>query len=106
MDILQRITKECSMKKKQFLTIEQFEKVLDVTPEKTVHTFRDSGFALIGADWSKNKLVKTAKHYQDSVQVSGPAARESGHGVVFRDDLGYVFCKTNTKKLKATIKNL
>lgn len=88
---------------KKFLTIKQFEEVLCVNSDKTVHTFRDGGIALVGADWSKATLIREAKKYKNTIEITGPSAQGMEHGVVFRDDMGHVFCKTDKKKLEKYI---
>jgi hypothetical protein len=59
-----------------------------------IHTFRQGPPAnlLVGAHWSRKQILKALK--QHVVQLSGPAATASGHGLVFEDEHGYVFVET------------
>lgn len=48
-----------------------------------VHTFRLSGFVLIGADWDRADLI--AEMERHGVELSGPRAAAAGHGLVLFD---------------------
>lgn len=57
-----------------------------------VHTFRQAGFALIGADWDKNDLITAMS--ASEVELAGPQAAAMKHGIAFRDNFGFVFVAT------------
>jgi hypothetical protein len=61
-----------------------------------VHTFRSSPGVLIGADWSKQKLLKAIKKF--GIAESGPSAVAMGHGLVLIDEHGPLFIETRSEK--------
>lgn len=94
---------------KTFLTVEQFASVIKIKKDEDgefVHTFRNSANMLIGADWSKEKLLEKAAEFSKTIELTGEQARGIKHGVVFEDDAGYVFVETDEEKLVALEKNL
>ena len=57
-----------------------------------VHTFRQGGPAIIGADWDLAALIEwIGKH---GVEKSGSCASAMGHGLVGTDDNGPLFIAT------------
>ena len=89
---------------KKFITVEQFASVIKIKKEddgEFVHTFRNSGNMLIGADWSKEKILEKAAEYAKTIELTGEQARAMKHGAAFEDDAGYVFVETDEEKLKA-----
>ena len=58
----------------------------------SVHTFRQAGPALIGADHPRETLVDSIREY--GCQLSGATATAMGHGMVLEDDHGYLFIAT------------
>jgi hypothetical protein len=62
------------------LTRDEAAKLL--TPGESVHTFKQAGPVLIGADWRRNDLLKLADRY--GAELSGEQATAMGHGVVHR----------------------
>ena len=77
---------------KCFITPEQAEKMLPEGEE--VHTFRNNTFALIGADWGRDELLKHMEKYKDTLQLSGPTATSMDHGIVLIDPHGALFIET------------
>lgn len=57
-----------------------------------VHTFRDAGIALLGADWDLEDAIAAMRKH--GVEESGPAATEMKHGLVVIDDHGPIFIET------------
>lgn len=57
-----------------------------------VHTFRDAGIALVGADWDLADAIEAMR--QHGVEESGPAATEARHGLVLVDEHGPLFIET------------
>jgi hypothetical protein len=62
---------------------------------ETVHTFRQGGPCLIGADWDRNDLIKALNKYE--VEVTGEQAQAMHHGMAFCDKYGWVFVETKQK---------
>ncbi len=52
-------------------------------PEPCVHTFRDTGVALLGAHWSVVDLRALMEKY--GVEEAGDGARSMGHSLVVKD---------------------
>ncbi|MBA7690248.1 hypothetical protein ES703_98772 [subsurface metagenome] len=57
-----------------------------------VHTQRQSGFMIIGADWDKKELLKTMKKYE--IRETGGMAKSMNHGLAIFDDSGWLFIAT------------
>lgn len=57
-----------------------------------VHTFRDAGIALVGADWDLEDLIAAMRKH--GVEESGPGATEARHGLVLMDEHGPLFIAT------------
>ncbi len=47
----------------------------------SIHTFLDSGIALIGADWDRAKILALLRESDPGIEVTGPAAQRMGHGL-------------------------
>jgi hypothetical protein len=62
------------------------------TEDGRVHTFRDAGIALIGADWDIEDLIAAMRKH--GVEESGPSAIEAKHGLVLMDEHGPLFIAT------------
>jgi len=60
-----------------------------------VHTFRESGFMKIGADWAKKDVLAAMKKHE--ISETGPMAQATNHGLVIRDESGYLFIETLPK---------
>jgi hypothetical protein len=62
-------------------------------PDKdSIHTFRQAGGTLLGADWDRKDLIKALNKYD--AEVTGENAQALGHGMAFRDEYGYLFIET------------
>jgi hypothetical protein len=61
-----------------------------------VHTFRQSGPALIGADWPKKDVLAVMKKHE--VSETGPHAQATNHGLAITDESGYLFIATKPKE--------
>jgi hypothetical protein len=57
-----------------------------------VHTFRDAGIALVGADWDLEDAVAAMRKY--GVEESGAEASRMKHGLVLIDEHGPLFLET------------
>lgn len=61
----------------------------------TIHTYMDSGIALVGADWTRDSVLKLLATGRP--ELSGPAATAMKHGIVaWRPDGEHVFIETST----------
>ena len=68
------------------------EAVAMLADGERVHTFRSAGFAMIGADWPREKLIEAIKQY--GAELSGPSASQMRHGMAIIDDVGALFVET------------
>ncbi len=59
-----------------------------------IHTFRQGGLGLIGADWPREELLETIKKYPDALNETKGIAKGMGHGLVLVDDTGPLFIET------------
>ena len=59
-----------------------------------VHTFRQAGCMMIGADWLLNDLLAAMREH--GVIESGPAATGMKHGLVLIDERGPLFIETRS----------
>lgn len=61
------------------------EQAISILPDSdSVHTFYQTGFGLIGADWSKVDITDKLKK-RDIIELTGPVARGMGHGMCAYD---------------------
>ena len=74
----------------KFLTFKEAKAML---PKGSyIHTFRNPGGMLVGADWKRSEILEALEKYKP--QLSGEMATRMKHGIVFEDDSGYVFVAT------------
>lgn len=82
------------------------EQAISVLPDgDTVHTFYNTGFGLIGADWSKENITDKLRS-SDIIELTGPAARGMGHGIcVYNKDTKWqsdiLFVETDEERTAA-----
>ena len=70
-----------------------FEKAKRMLPKgKQIHTFRETPFCLIGADWPRGDIIKVLKKYP--VNITGLAAQATNHGLAIKDERGWLFIET------------
>ena len=63
-----------------------FDEAIKLIPDREeIHTFRNPGGMLLGADWDRAKLLD-AMRKSPAIQVSGETAQRMGHGLVIEDD--------------------
>jgi hypothetical protein len=72
-----------------------YEEAVALLPDgDRIHTFLDSGIALIGADWDRADILSLLERTERR-EVTGPAAQSYGHGLAAtREDGTPVFIKT------------
>lgn len=58
-----------------------------------VHTFRQNGQLLIGADHERARLIDAMRNAPE-IEITGPQAQAMGHGLAIRDDYGWLFIET------------
>lgn len=78
---------------KEERTVVPFEEAEKMLPDgDRVHTFRQAGPMLIGADWDKEELLEHIKDFE--ILETGPAARGMNHGIAIIDKNGPLFIAT------------
>ena len=76
---------------REFISFEEAEKRLPDGPE--VHTFRQAGAMLLGADWERGGLLKAMRE-AEAIELTGPAATAMHHGLAIQDERGLLFIAT------------
>ena len=69
-----------------------------LTSGPMVHTFRQSGPALIGADWPKQDVLAIMKKHE--ISETGRLAQGMHHGLAITDESGHLFIGTKPKGTK------
>jgi hypothetical protein len=64
-----------------------------------VHTFRQGGPCLIGADHERDRLIE-AMRIAPAIEVTGPQAQAMGHGLAICDEHGWLFIETANAELR------
>ena len=83
---------------KEVIAFDEAEKRLPNS--KRVHTFRQAGRLMLGADWDRSSLLDVMRKAPE-IQVTGPQAQAMKHGLCIFDDHGPLFIETaNSKKNK------
>lgn len=67
-----------------------------------IHTFRQAGPCMFGADWDRDDLI-AAMRAAPSIELSGPMATQIGHELVIKDATGWLFIQASQKRLEAPI---
>lgn len=89
--------------KKKFISADE---AIELLPEgEYIHTFRESGLALIGADWLREEIIELIRK-SDCLELTGEAARSMGHGLAIYDhdakmQSDILFVETDMEKLQA-----
>lgn len=98
---------------KASVTVEQ---AISILPDgKDIHTFYNPGFGLIGADFSREKLIDRLRK-SDFLELTGERAKGMNHGLCAYDKTAkyqsdIVFIETDPKRLEkleaelATVQN-
>lgn len=69
------------------------KQAITMLPEgDTVHTFRQVGMMIVGADLPKENVVSAIEKY--GCELAGEQATAMGHGMVLKDDVGHLFIAT------------
>ena len=85
---------------KRFITAEQ---AISVLPDcEDIHTLLDANFGLVGADWTREKIIKKLE-CADYIELTGTIARAMGHGICIYDKdatmADVLFIETDEEKL-------
>ena len=71
-----------------------YDEAVALLPEgERIHTFLDSGIALLGADWDRDQVLGLLRT-TDRREVTGPAAQAMKHGLAAFRDGAPVFIET------------
>lgn len=73
------------------LSPEDAEKMLP--SGKEIHTFRQAGPAILGSDIKREKILEKFKTCNP--ELSGEQATKMKHGIVLKDETGYLFVETS-----------
>lgn len=66
---------------------------IEMLPDtEKIHTFRQCGPMLLGADWDKENIIETINNHD--VEITGEQAQSMGHGIALHDDKGWLFIET------------
>jgi hypothetical protein len=69
------------------------DEALAMLPNKEyIHTFRSNNIALVGADWTREEMLEMIEQYE--FELTGKQATSMGHGMAFKDELGWIFVET------------
>jgi hypothetical protein len=76
------------------------DEAISVLPEgKHIHTFRDGGVCLVGADWSRSSIEQAIREAAE-VYRTGGTARSMKHGIAINDG-SMLFIATDEEALSA-----
>ena len=80
-----------------------------ITPEEAIgllndgdqiHTIRNTGGVLFGADYNREKLIERINANPDKLEIGGETCRSMKHGLILNDG-GFLFIETSEEKLNA-----
>ncbi len=78
-----------------------FDEAVQMLPDgECVHTFRNSGFMMLGADWPRETLIAAMQESQ--IFVSGDVAQSMNHGIAIKKDGSFLFIETKPAENKET----
>lgn len=78
------------MNDREYITKEQ---AIALLPDgEYIHTYRQIGPNLIGADWERSEIINAMDKYK--FELTGPLASSMGHGMAFEDEHGFLFIAT------------
>lgn len=82
---------------KRTLTTEEAINLLN--DSESIHTFRNAGNTLIGADNDRSDIIDRIKKHSETLELAGEMARAMKHALLLSDDVGYLFIDVNIDKL-------
>ena len=68
------------------------EAILMITENELVHTFRGTGPAIVGCSHERELIIELIKKH--GAELSGSMATTMGHGIVLKDEHGWLFIET------------
>ena len=72
-----------------------YDEAVAMLPDREkVHTFRQGGLGLLGADWPREKILAAIKEHLDTLNETEGVSKRMGHGLVLVDDTGPLFIET------------
>ena len=75
-------------------SILSFDEAVKLLPEgENIHTFRNSGGMLFGADWDRETLL-TAMKEASEIEETGPMAQAMGHGLAIVNRGSFLYIET------------
>lgn len=87
-----------------YITAEQAISAL--SNDESIHTFRNPRGMLIGADWSREELVKALQEAgPESIEIGGESCMKMDHGLILHSG-GPLFIESNTDRLRQLEKEL
>ena len=72
------------------------EAIAMLPDKEDIHTFRNPGGMLVGADWGREIIVEAIE--KCGCELSGDQATTMKHGLVLQDEHGYLFIETKAPK--------
>ena len=84
---------------KRMVTPEEAEALL-ITDAKRIHTFRQGGPALLGADMDREDIIALFKEFPNAIEIGGPSSRTMKHPLVVIDETGPLFIEVDMEKLE------
>ena len=87
---------------KKFITVDQAKYILP--DSEYVHTFYNTGFGLVGADWEKEEIIQKIEN-SNFLELTGEVAKRMGHGLCAydkntKDHSSILFIETENKRLE------
>jgi len=84
-----------------FLTKEQALQIVDAKSDGAVHTFLQNHHVFIGADWSREALLREMDECV-SMELAGAGARSMRHGIAMirKDGPSPIFLATDEDKIR------
>lgn len=76
---------------KEFIELD--EAVKRLPKGKAIHTIRQAGPCLLGADWDRPGLIE-AMRKAPAIEVTGQIAQDMGHGLAIRDEHDLLYIAT------------
>ena len=91
------------MEERRFITCEDAISILPNS--ENIHTFYNTSFGLLGADWSRSDIIDKLQN-SEIIELTGETARSMRHGMcAYNKDTKYqkdiLFIETDEEKLSA-----
>jgi hypothetical protein len=76
-----------------------YQQACDLLPSgERIHTFRQAGPCLIGADWDRTELLDLMRVFEHTLEQTGEQAQSMKHGLALRDRSGVLFIETKASQ--------